>query len=381
MAVDLIKKSVKELKELAKKLKIKGYTKMKKSELINFIQKVTKTSSKKITRKKNSKKTASKNNLKKVRQESGKKTERKIGEKADNRMRHSKDSIYDAQEKISDSKYSVAYEDKSVFSEDSFVFPTHYGKDNIVLMVRDPYWVYTYWNLTEDTFNSLKSQYGTDMVNQGKLVLRVKDVTNTHPDRPNEFYDIYPPYGANNWYINVKKSNASYCTEIGFLLPNNLYILIARSNVVHVPNFGPSDIVDEKWVSVIDFEKLYALSGGFDIGKSSGELQKEMVAHLQKALFSGGSGAVSSFGKPKKALAQKEKNFFLIVNTELIVYGKTVPSATLTIQGKKHKLNPDGTFSIRFALPEGIHEIPVTSVSEDKEDTITITPVVTKETK
>ncbi len=377
MAVELIKKSVRELKELAKKMKIKGYAKMKKSELVKLISKMAKTDSKKSSgRKKETSKTTSK----KVSKTGRTKTKRTKSSSVDE-MRHVKENIYDAQERISDSKYTVAYDSIPSFSEENFVFPLHYGKDNIVLMVRDPFWVYTYWNLTEKTFENLRAQYGNDMINNGKLVLRVKDVTNTHPDSPNEFNDIYPPYGANNWYINVKRNNASYCTEIGFLLPNNQFILIARSNVVHVPNFGPSDIVDEKWVSVIDFEKLYALSGGFDIGRSSGELQKEMVKHLQNALFSGGSGAVSSFGKPKKAVYGKGKSFFLIVNTELIVYGKTVPTADLTIQGRKHKLNPDGTFSIRFALPEGVHEIPVTAVSEDKEDKITITPVVTKETK
>jgi uncharacterized protein len=148
-----------------------------------------------------------------------------------------------------------------------------------------------------------------------------------------------------------------------------------------VPLFGPSDIIDEKWTSLIDFEKIYALSGGFGVGKSSGELRKEMVKRLENALFSGASAAVSSFGKKREIKGKKGKTFFLIVNTELIVYGQTVPTAKLTIQGKDHKLNPDGTFSIRFALPEGVQNIPVTSVSEDKEDTITITPVVTKETR
>ena len=163
-------------------------------------------------------------------------------------------------------------------------------------------------------------------------------------------------------------------------LHNNEFILIARSNVVHMPLFGPSDIVDEKWASLIDFEKIYALSGGFDTGKSSGELRKEMVKRLEQSLFSGASGAVTSFGK-KKQSGKSEKTFFLVVNTELIVYGQTVPSAHLTIQGRDQKLNHDGTFSVRFALPEGVQEIPVTAISEDKEDTITITPVVTKETR
>ena len=51
------------------------------------------------------------------------------------------------------------------------------------------------------------------------------------------------------------------------------------------------------------------------------------------------------------------------------------------IQGKPKQLNPDGTFSARFALPDGKQVIPVNSTSSDGIDSITITPIVEKETK
>ncbi|MBN1521517.1 MAG: DUF4912 domain-containing protein [Candidatus Aureabacteria bacterium] len=351
---------------MAKKFNIKGYAKMKKRELIDSL-------SQKEEKASGSEKQVSQVQVQEMEKDSA------HGMKDENFT--STSSIYNGQEQICESKYAVSYHKRPSFSEEHFVFPGHYGKDNIVLLVRDPYWVYSYWNLTEEIFRNLRRDYGDEAINNSRLTLRVKEVTGTHPDSPNESYDIFPPIGTTNWYINVNRSNASYCVEIGLLLSNNQFILIARSNIVHVPHFGPSDVIDEKWTSLIDFEKIYALSGGFDVGKSSGELRKEMVKRLEQALFSGASGAVSSFGKKKQITGKKGKSFFLVVNTELIVYGQTVPTATLTIQGKEHKLNPDGTFSIRFALPEGVHEIPVTSVSEDREDTITITPVVTKETR
>jgi len=364
MARELLKKSVRELKELAKKLKIKGYSKMKKNQLLDSLRKA------------GGEKTSKQEVAQCVMDNKGKQE----AFNANNEFAKAS-SMYNGQEQICESKFTITHEQRPSFSEEHFVFPAHYGKDNIVLMVRDPYWVYSYWNLTEDTFLRLRDEYGNDAINFSKLTLRVKEVTGTHPDNPNETFDIFPPIGTNNWYINISRSNASYCTEIGLLLTNNQFIMIARSNVVLVPHFGPSDIVDEKWTSLVEFEKIYALSGGFDIGKSSAELRKEMVKRLEQALFSGASGAVSSFGKKKQIKGKKGKPFFLVVNTELIVYGQTVPTATLTIQGQEHRLNPDGTFSIRFALPEGVHEIPVTSISQDREDKITITPVVTKETR
>jgi len=364
MASEITRKSIKELKEMAKNLKIKGYGTMKKKELISSISKKEKGKGSNMPQQKTAQMV--KENISTA-----------VAEDT-NRMGTS--SMYNGQEQICESKYSTTYCHRQPYVEDNFVFPKQYDQNSIVLMVRDPYWAYTYWNIPEETFAGLRNTYGEAAINTSRLTLRVKEITGKSPDHPNESYDVYPPIGTTNWYVNLNKHNASYCVEIGLLLANNEFIMKARSNVIHSPLFGPSDVIDEKWASLVDFEKIYALSGGFDVGKSSGELRKEMVKRLEEALFSGGSGAVTSFGKKKKVTG-KGKSFFLIVNTELIVYGQTVPSASLTIQGKEHKLNPDGTFSIRFALPEGVQEIPVTSVSEDKEDTITITPVVTKETR
>ena len=83
---------------------------------------------------------------------------------------------------------------------------------------------------------------------------------------------------------------------------------------------------------------------------------------------------------PTKKLP-KERKFWLVVNTELIVYGATEPDAKVTVQGKEIKLRPDGTFSLRFALPDGKQTIPVKATSSDKEEERVITPIVLKETK
>ena len=71
----------------------------------------------------------------------------------------------------------------------------------------------------------------------------------------------------------------------------------------------------------------------------------------------------------------------MVVNTELIVYGATEPDAKVTVQGQPITLRPDGTFSLRYALPDGKQVIPVEGTSSDEVETITITPIVSKETK
>jgi hypothetical protein len=78
---------------------------------------------------------------------------------------------------------------------------------------------------------------------------------------------------------------------------------------------------------------------------------------------------------------QAPRKFWLEVGCELIVYGATEPDASVTVQGKPINLRRDGTFTLRFALPDGKQIIPVKAVSSDNIEERCITPIVVRETK
>ena len=80
------------------------------------------------------------------------------------------------------------------------------------------------------------------------------------------------------------------------------------------------------------------------------------------------SGAVGSVTSPY-GRAERPRGFWFNVNAELIVYGATEPDAEVTIGGKKIRLRPDGTFSYRFALPDGKYALPAVARSADKVET------------
>ena len=65
---------------------------------------------------------------------------------------------------------------------------------------------------------------------------------------------------------------------------------------------------------------------------------------------------------------ERRKGFWFNVNAELIIYGATEPDATVTIGGRKIQLRRDGTFSFRFALPDGIFGLPVEATAADASD-------------
>ncbi|MFH1094345.1 MAG: DUF4912 domain-containing protein [Candidatus Omnitrophota bacterium] len=257
-----------------------------------------------------------------------------------------------------------------------YELPAGYGDTRIIIQARDPYWMHSYWEINEDKMNSVRRDLGHHM-NNARSILRVYDVTDVIFDgsNANKYFDIDINDYANSWYINGGEAGRSVCVDIGYLLADGRFIMLARSNCVRMPIDGPSTVTDEEWMLVEDdFNRLYGMSVGLGIGLSSMELRKQ----ISQRLINLSSGVLSSPGVQKKPTGRK---FWLKVHTELIVYGATEPDAKVSVQGKPISLSQDGTFSLRFALPDGQQVIPVKGVSRDGLEERTITPVVSKKTE
>ncbi len=79
-------------------------------------------------------------------------------------------------------------------------------------------------------------------------------------------------------------------------------------------------------------------------------------------------GLPGSPTSPFGGQAAAAKGFWFNVNAELIIYGATEPNAKVTLGGHEIKLRSDGTFSFRFALPDGKYDLPAVAVSADGTD-------------
>jgi hypothetical protein len=275
-------------------------------------------------------------------------------------------------EKIKDmptSMPSSVVERKTEFVPQITDLPASYNDTKIVLLPRDPWWCFAYWEIGEQTKQELRSIYGENV----KYVIRVYDVTNVvnfDGRNANKYFDIEINPAANNWYINVGEPNRSWCVDLGLITSDGKFVVITRSNIVTMPRYGVSPLTDEQWaVLQREFERLLELSGvsmigkgSFDIAKLMRERWEELLAISQMPQFIS-SGFISSFAK--RELEQKQKEFYLKADTELIVYGETLPDAKLYINGDEFKLSPDGRFSLRMSLPDGEKVIPIKAVSSD----------------
>jgi hypothetical protein len=256
---------------------------------------------------------------------------------------------------------------------EEYHLPAEYGDDIIVLQVRDPYWLHTYWEITNELKESIIQRIGLEAYNHSSWILRVYDVT----DGSLEYYDIGIGGEATDWYINVGKPDRTYKVDVGLLTPNSEFISLVSSNPVHTPRDGFSHIIDEEWMSIEEeYQRLYRLAIGYGIGESSVELVESILERHRREMGSAALQGISSPIKWQGGLGLP-KPFWLTVHTELIVYGATEPGAKVTVQGNLVEVRPDGTFTLRFALPDGQEVIPVKASSHDDQE-ITITPVVKK---
>lgn len=268
----------------------------------------------------------------------------------------------------SSSKMKGAPEQREV-SDMSKGLPKSYGDTKIVILPRDPLWFYAYWEVSAETHGKLRNQLGEGRYSASRWALRVYDVTDIQFNGSNahKHFDLVVGYGSDNWYVNIGEVNRSWCVDIGVITPEGEFIMIARSNILKMPRQGVSAITDEQWAILqMEFERLLKLSGVEQIGRSSFDIAKLMRERWEEivsiSLPSSHVGASSWHGAPGET---KPKGFWLKADTELIVYGATEPDAKLTVQGQQVTLRPDGSFSLRFYLPDGKQEFPIHATSAD----------------
>jgi uncharacterized protein len=184
--------------------------------------------------------------------------------------------------------------------------------------------------------------------------------------------------GVNNWYIDVLEPPRSFRVDIGYRAPNGRFFVLARSNVVSTPKAAASDEIDENWSEVAaNFDKIYSMSGGYAAEGPSTELQELFEERLRRPM---GSPLVTQFAGVE-GLLPKKRGFSFEVDAELIVFGCTEPQAHVTLQGEPVKLRPDGTFTVRFSLPNSRQVIPAVACSRDGFEQRTVVLAVERNTK
>ncbi len=297
--------------------------------------------------------------------------------------------------------------------------PDAYGSKKLLLVPRDPHWLYAHWDLTRSQLAEYNRQSSS-----GHLVLRMH--REGHAGPPEEI-DVHPE--SRNWFVQVREPGRTCHAELGYYSQGGgPWVSVSSSEPVTPPSGGFSanttfefrpvasdqslqylvklarsalsdkgelltvleDVretgttrspegatvsIERRWTPEQQraMAEIVMLEEARRISLSSLEvaeiLRKQMSIEVtpqpvQPNLW---SGAIPNISSP--VAGPQQKSFWFNVNAELVVYGATEPGAQVSIGGRPIRLRPDGTFTFRFALPDGEYMLPTQAVSADGTDT------------
>ncbi len=311
---------------------------------------------------------------------------------------------------------------------ESIELPEAYGTQRLLLVARDPHWLYAHWDLTSEqlrTHNAAsRDKHLIVQVFQDRIAGSPLVEQHVHPE-------------SRNWFLHVGRGGAKYVAQLGYYDRNGVWNNVATSSATFTPPDALSDDTSVRFETIpieVPFRKLLELVKGAvaehrtlvqvieelraagypelpKIGRGAHavsqwtpaqeralaqiisidevrrvwmgsleitellrrSLEKEMSSQAIAALARGEQvgaaqlGGVFSVSSPFGG-EERRKGFWFNVNAELIIYGATEPDAVVTIGGRKIQLRRDGTFSFRFALPDGHYDLPVQATSADQSD-------------
>ena len=126
---------------------------------------------------------------------------------------------------ITHPKPHVPLKQRVVQPEYEEVLPVYTGVSKLVLMPRDPWWVFVYWEVDGS------------LVAEKSLILRVYR-------QKNHLYASINVGNSSNWYINLPDPADTVRCELGYIKPGGEFHVVTVSNTVRTPRAWPSDRED-----------------------------------------------------------------------------------------------------------------------------------------
>ncbi|MCG6924549.1 MAG: DUF4912 domain-containing protein [Acidobacteria bacterium] len=187
------------------------------------------------------------------------------------------------EDQIRSAKYLPRELPDRLFEEERFLFPESYGVNRVRLLVRDPEWVFAYWDVSAETMKGLARSLGERAFKLSRLTLRVLDPVSGGSS------DILLPSGSRWWYIRTDAARRTYRAEIGVTLPSGEFRRLAESNAVVTPRVGPSRERARRRLS-------YAGAGDLPLEETSAAGKADREAGLASEPWTGAGDASASGG-------------------------------------------------------------------------------------
>ena len=110
--------------------------------------------------------------------------------------------------------------------------PATYGRDRVVLLARDPWCIFAYWEVTPST----RADATRNLDDDARLVLRIHDLTGGRISNDGDpWLDVELDADTGSEYVNVARPGVVLSAELGFRTGAGHFVPLVRSNALQVP--------------------------------------------------------------------------------------------------------------------------------------------------
>lgn len=123
--------------------------------------------------------------------------------------------------------------------EPDYHLSNKYGETFIVLMIPDPQNIFAYWEVTEERISEIKAEYGQTQIENSQFAIRL--------NWPDHQKIIKINDDSDSWYISVKDWGIPLYGELGRILADGTFIILAVSNrLPHLNKISRANL--KKWL-------------------------------------------------------------------------------------------------------------------------------------
>ena len=230
---------------------------------------------------------------------------------------------------------------------------------HVTFLPRDPQWAYVFWEI------SASDQQRAAAAGASQLALRVTDVTGLPLGavHANSLQELVVNAGAREWHLPMPLSDRDYRVELGYRTKGGGWFSLAVSSVARMPALEPVGVVADAFVPFSLEEPIAAMptpvsSGGvehermYQLATTSAVRSRRVGSEVlhewdqdsarRTELNDSGAGLWASGRSESGSGVVRPRSFWLVADAELIVYGATEPTASLSIGDQPIPLEADG---------------------------------------
>lgn len=128
---------------------------------------------------------------------------------------------------VTASKFRLGGRGPALPEEDLGMLPGSYSEDRLVVVPRDPEWMFIHWELSETSYRRAR-----ELVPDGRIVLRIY-VQNSSGKQGISEQEVVP--GTSRFYARARSGDLAMTAELGLRGKGDLFITMVRSEHVRIP--------------------------------------------------------------------------------------------------------------------------------------------------